>query len=269
MKVIIVGCGWLGQQLAAVLCRTGYQVTATRRSVAALADLPAGVAGIALDLNTPLVADEALNAIFNDAIVICAIAPGRQQPGNNYIQSLQRLSAVMQQAGSRGVLHFSSSGIYQGLDGDADETADLQLQHPRVQLLAGGEQALQQFGGCITLRLAGLMGPGRQPGHFVAGKTLPDPDAPVNMLHSNDIIAAVQRILALPALSPAIYNLCCPVPVSRRVFYQQAAALAGSEVEFAVYTDTQRRVNPQRFIAQYGFHYCYQSACDALADCDC
>lgn len=269
MKIVIVGCGWLGQQLAAVLSSAGHQVYATRRSAAALADLPAGVKGIALDLNQPAVADATLDSIFHAAVVICAIAPGRQQPGNNYIQSLQQLSAVMQQAGSRGVLHFSSSGIYQGLDGDADETADLQLQYPRVQLLAGGEQALQQFGCCITLRLAGLMGPGRHPGRFAAGKTLPDPAAPVNMLHSNDIVAAVQTILAQPAFSPAIYNLCCPVPVSRRVFYQQAAVLAGSEVEFSLHTDTQRWVNPQRFIAQYGFRYRYQSACDALADGDC
>ncbi|MDP2714923.1 NAD(P)H-binding protein [Rheinheimera sp.] len=266
MKIVIVGCGWLGQQLAAVLSSTGYQVYASRRSAAALADLPPGVTGITLDLNQAVVTDAALNSIFHAAVVICAIAPGRQQPGNNYVQSLQRLNAVMQQAGSRALLHFSSSGIYQGLDGDADETAELQLQHPRVQLLAGGEQALQQFGCCITLRLAGLMGPGRHPGRFVAGKTLPDPDAPVNMLHSNDIVAAVQSILAQPAFSPAIYNLCCPEPVSRRIFYQQAAVLAGSEVEFALHTDTQRRVNPQRFIAQYGFHYRYQSACDALTD---
>jgi nucleoside-diphosphate-sugar epimerase len=269
MKIVIVGCGWLGQQLAAVLSSAGHQVYATRRSAAALADLPASVKGIALDLNQPVVADAALNSIFHAAVVICAIAPGRQQPGNNYIQSLQQLSAVMQQAGSRAVLHCSSSGIYQGLDGDADETADLQLQHPRVQLLAGGEQALQQFGCCITLRLAGLMGPGRQPGRFVAGKTLPDPEAPVNMLHSADISAAVQSILALPVFGPAVYNLCCPVAVSRRVFYQQATALAGSKVEFALHTGAQRRVNPQRFIAQYGFHYRYQSVCDALAGCDC
>lgn len=266
MKIVIVGCGWLGQQLAGVLSRAGHQVYATRRSVAALTELPVGVKGIALDLNQAVVADAALHRIFQSAIVVCAIAPGRQQPGNNYIQSLQRLAALAHQADSKAILHFSSSGIYYGLDGNTDETAELQLQYPRVQLLADGEQALQQFGCCITLRLAGLMGPGRHPGRFVAGKTLPDPDAPVNMLHSNDIVAAVQHILALPALSPAIYNLCCPVPVSRRIFYQHAAALAGSEVKFALHTDTQRRVNPQRFIAQYGFHYRYQSACDALTD---
>lgn len=268
MKVIIVGCGWLGQQLAAALCRTGYQVTATRRSVATLADLPASVAAIALDLNAPPVNDEALNAIFNNAVVICAIAPGRQQPGNNYVESLQQLTALMQGAGSRGVIHFSSSGIYQGLDGDTDETAELLLQQPRVQLLAAGEQALQQFTPCITLRLAGLMGPGRHPGRFIAGKTLPEPLAPVNMVHSADIIAAVQSLLALPALSSAVYNLSCPAPVSRQTFYQQAAAMLGSKVDFDLPTNIQRRVDPQRFIRQLGFHYRYRSACDALTDCD-
>lgn len=42
-KVLIIGCGWLGQQLAPVLAAAGYQVFGSRRTQAAAETLPAPI----------------------------------------------------------------------------------------------------------------------------------------------------------------------------------------------------------------------------------
>jgi nucleoside-diphosphate-sugar epimerase len=269
VKVVIIGYGWLGKLLAPDLTAAGHRVYVTSRSEQNLAGLPAGVEGRLLNLNQQSAARTTeLSAMFSDAVVLCAVAPGRQSDGSDYVQALQQLNMLIQQANSRAVVHFSSSGIYHGLDGDVDEDRALMLHLPRVNLLASGEAALQQFQCCITLRLAGLMGPGRYPGNWLANKTLPDPDAPVNMVHAADIIAAIQLILARPQLSSALYNLSCPVTISRRSFYKTACLMTGSEVVFAQHTVSQRRVNPQRFITECGFNYRFQSACEGLMFCN-
>jgi len=268
MKVVIVGFGWLGKLLAPHLLAAGHSVYVTRRSNMAEGEVPVCMQSLVLDLNAPAKANEIFADIFDDAVVICAIAPGRQDASNNYVQSLQQLTLLMQQYRSRAVLHFSSTGIYQGLHGEVDETAAILQQQPRVKLLADGERALQQLSSCITLRLAGLMGPGRHPGRYVADKTLPDPDSPINMVHAIDIIAAVQLLLAQPLLPVGVFNLCSPVKITRQKFYQQATALLGNTVAFTQQHSAQRSVNPQQFIGQFGFKYRFASACDALMYCD-
>lgn len=268
MKIILVGCGWLGQQLLPVLTDAGHQIYATCRSVSSLNALPAGTEGYILDLNQPLQQQSSnLTALFRDAVIICAIAPGRQPADNNYVQSLQHLYQLMTEAGSKAAVHFSSTGIYQGLTGRVDESCVPQLQLPRVQLLAAGEQALQQFHCCITLRLAGLMGPGRHPGRAVAGKTLPEPDAAVNMIHAIDIAAALQHLLQRDRWCSAVYNLCCPIALTRKAFYQYATQLAATEVSFATDTTQFRYIDPQKFIRQFDFRYRFASAVDALTYC--
>lgn len=265
MKVVIIGCGWLGQQLAADLIAQGHQVYASRRSSSALRYLPAGATGFVLDLNAPA-EQSSLTTMLHDAIVICAITPGRG-PQQHYITALQQLAGLAMLAGSRQLIHFSSTGIYQGLQGEVDETASLHLTEPRVSLLWQGEQALRQFQPTLTLRLAGLMGPGRHPGYFTAGKTLPDATAPINMVHSADIIAAVKLLLAATPCS-GVFNLSCPLTMLRQDFYQQAAVSAGkTPAIFANESSKGRKVNADKFIRQFNFSYRFAAASEALAYC--
>ncbi len=48
------------------------------------------------------------------------------------------------------------------------------------------------------LRLAGLVGPGRHPGRFFAGKTAPDGEHGVNLVHLQDVIGAITLLLQAP-----------------------------------------------------------------------
>jgi nucleoside-diphosphate-sugar epimerase len=188
--------------------------------------------------------------------------------GGHYGAALTQLAQLMQSAGSLGVVHFSSSGIYQGLAADVDETVVLRHEIDRVATLAQGEAILQQaLPLCITLRLAGLMGPGRHPGRFVAGKTLPNPDGLINMLHADDACRAVQHLLSCNALHSAIYNLSCPLAVTRRQFYQAASEALQTAVSFSDDIVISHRAVPLRFMQHFAFQYRFENAIDALSYC--
>ena len=268
MKIVIVGYGWLGRQLALPLAREGHQLLVTRRSSDVLAKLPATISGQVLNLElSDFTENKQLLELFNAALVVCAIPPGRGDAGNNYQTSLQNLYQLMVRAKSTAVIHCSSTGIYQGNTGQVDESSELFSLHPRVQLLYAGEQALQQFPHCITLRLAGLMGPGRHPGHSVAGKTLSNPNGAVNMVHALDILSAVKTLIADNAWSSGLYNLSCPVLITREEFYLQAAELAQTEVTFVQDATPSRHVLAEEFCRKFDFKYRFSSAADALTYC--
>lgn len=269
-KIVIVGCGWLGQQIAPALA-VDWQVFGTRRSASAAQSLAAPVHGVVLPLdNTEL--SPALQAVFADAWVICTIPPGGRTGGaaTDYLPVLKTLAALCQQAGIKGGIHISSTGVYQGLSGEVDETAALKLETPRVALLAAGEQLLRDTGQWLTLRLAGLMGPGRHPGRFVAGKTLSGASHPVNMIHSADVAQALSAIISHWPLPRRCYNLSSPLRVSKQDFYQAAFAQLGNpeQVSFAAdTTELPRQVLARALEQDTNFRYQFADARLALPNC--
>jgi nucleoside-diphosphate-sugar epimerase len=265
MKVVLLGVGWLGQQLLGPLRSDGHQLLATRQSDSGLASLPADVQGQLLQLPWDWQNGAALQSVFNDAVVICSLPPGwRKQQGQGYLDSLASLAELMQMAGSLACIHLSSTGVYQGLSGDITELSPLQLNDAKAHLLIQGEQLLSQAIPCCTLRLGGLMGPDRHPGRFLAGRVLPDPAGAVNMVHSTDVIRAIRLILQQQAW-PTVFNLCCPELVSRQQFYQQAAAVLQLAAPIpGENAQVSRRVMATSICQQLGFEYHFSSALDAL-----
>ena len=76
-----------------------------------------------------------------------------------------------------------------------------------------------------VVRLGGLIGPGRAPGRFLAGRReLPLGDAPVNLLHLTDAVGVLECILESQA---GATRLTYARPITRRggEFYPAAARL--------------------------------------------
>jgi len=271
-KVVVVGCGWLGQQLATALASAGFDVFGSRQSAAGLAELPAGIQPLLLQLPLTL-PDASVTEIFKDSWLICLIPPaGRQQSTAQYLTQLQNLLDIAISAGVRGLIHCSSTGVYQGLSGDVDELSVEQSSVPensRAWSLLAAEQILQQFPNCITLRLAGLIGPGRNPAWFGQGRTLTGAALPVNLVHALDISRFVLTLLTAPLpVSPRLYNLCCPDHPQKIDFYHAAALQAGlPAVTFVASDEPARRVLSVRSEQLAGFCYQFKSPFQALTSC--
>lgn len=266
-KVVIIGCGWLGQQLGLTLAQAGYQVFGSRQSVAALSQLPPPIRPLLLQLPC-LQPDSELLAILQDAWLICALPPAvRQQGPEHYPAVLNNLAQLAQQAKVRGVIHCSSSGVYVGLSGEVTEQTPLNLAG-KAAYLAAGEQALQQLKPCITLRLAGLIGPGRHPGRFGCSGTLAGADLAVNLVHVADIAAFIQLLLTQPHPASDYVNLCCPQHPTKQQFYPQAAAHLGlPAVSFSAADEPARVVSSAHSQAYAGFSYRFASPLQALDCC--
>ena len=81
-----------------------------------------------------------------------------------------------------------------------------------------------------TVRLAGLIGPGRHPGRFFAGRQeVPNGLAPVNLIHQADAVGLIRK-LAAEDHAPGIFNGCAPDHPARQDFYVRAARVLGVQV---------------------------------------
>ena len=109
------------------------------------------------------------------------------------------------------------------------------------------------------LRLSGLVGPGRHPGRFFAGKTAPDGQQGVNLVPLEDVIAAITLLLQAPK-GGHIYNICAPSHPARNVFYPQMARLLGMEPPHFLESqsnDKGKIIDGSRICNELGFEYQY------------
>lgn len=218
MVVSILGCGWLGKPLGTKLAESGYVVhgsTTREENVAAIRD--AGIDPFVLHTDKLTQAD----ARFFDADVLLISVPHRARAGKAEEYLLQ-IKAVIEAAHSgnvRNILQISTTSVYPDLNREVTEE-DADHQNPIVQ----AENLIRESGIPATvLRLAGLFGPGRHPGKFLAGKTdLKGGDAPVNLIHLDDCIEIIRLIIARNIWNEVL-NACADDHPTRKEFYTKAA----------------------------------------------
>ncbi len=263
-KVSIVGLGWLGMPLALALNARGYQVTGTKTTSDGVeAARMSGIACYELRLTPELVCDaDDLDSVLNvDALVITLPASRTAQGRENYLLAVQQLVNSALAYGVPRVLFTSSTSVYGKGAGNVRESSPLHPETAAGYVLVQLEQWLHALPNTSVdiLRLAGLVGPERHPGRFLAGKThLPDGELGVNLVHRDDVIAAIQLLLQLPAGGHR-YNLCAPKHPTKREFYTEQAQRLGVEVpQFNAESERHGRIiDGQLICRELGFEYQY------------
>ena len=234
MRVLIVGCGYVGQPLGAELARQGHEVFGLRRSATAEKELKA--AGI-----TPLIADitqpDSLKKLPRDfdLVVNCAASGGGGADDYRkiYLEGNRNLLAWLADAPVKNFLYTSSTSVYGQNDGavvtetspvaPAADTAKVLVEAEKLLLAA---VAARKFP-AVILRVAGIYGPER--GHwfkqFLRGEARMEGDGArwLNMIHRDDLIGVIIAALE-KGKGGEIYNAADNTPVSQRDFFAWLAA---------------------------------------------
>ena len=143
------------------------------------------------------------------------------------IDGFERLVRKIEMSEIEAVLFVSSTSVYPDSCKLVSETAGEESpDHPLVDIENLFLQS-RQFRTTIV-RFAGLIGGSRHPGRFFrGGKTVRNPDANVNLIHRDDCIDIIDRIVA-NGLWGETFNACADTHPSKREFYTQAAKMAGA-----------------------------------------
>ena len=198
-KVAIVGLGWLGMPLAMSLSARGWQVTGSKTTQDGVeAARMSGIDSYLLRMEPELVCDsDDLDALMDADALVITLPARRSGPGDEfYLQAVQELvdSALAHRIPR--IIFTSSTSVYGDAQGTVKETTPRNPVTNSGRVLEELEDWLHNLPGTSVdiLRLAGLVGPGRHPGRFFAGKTAPDGEHGVNLVHLEDVIGAVRQL---------------------------------------------------------------------------
>ena len=230
MTISILGCGWYGLPLAKDLVAKGYKVNGSTTSADKLSVLNAdGITPFLIDLK----AETKLNAeFFNADVLVISIPPkSRTGEGAEYVPKLQRVIDAIKVSPIKKVVLISSTGVYADLNKIVTEETDPQPNTPAGKILLEAEQLFSSQTAFKTtiIRFGGLLGPGRDPGRFFAGKkNIPNGMSPVNLIHLIDCIGIANAVIEHDIFG-YILNGCTPHHPTKADFYTQATAKANLE----------------------------------------
>jgi nucleoside-diphosphate-sugar epimerase len=222
-SILVLGCGWVGFPLAKRLKKEGHQVSGTTRSSGDGETFEAaGIGHFTCEVGKDVIFPEGFIESLHTLIIAYPLAARRMSEPDEYMNHVAWLKKMLfdRLSSSTQVILYSSTSVYPENQGEVDENTKI---HPigsgLIQLKY--EEALNELLGnrLVILRLAGLIGPGRHPGHFFAGKVnVPNPYAPVNLVHLDDVITVTSKIIDLK-LESDVCNLCSEVHPERHQFY--------------------------------------------------
>ncbi len=226
-RLLIVGCGYVGRELARRAAARGWAVRAvvrTPHSAAALAK--DGIDAVAGDASQP----ELWRGLGPppDAVVACA-APGRGEAAA-YEAVYQRLAVrAARFAAGRPFLFTSSTSVYAQEDGsEVTEDSPAEPASATGRILRAAEDACLGAGGCVA-RVTGIYGPGRSVWlrRFREGTAALDGHGSrwLNQAHRDDIAAGILFLVERGAAG--IFNLSDNEPVRQRDLFMWLAERLG------------------------------------------
>jgi nucleoside-diphosphate-sugar epimerase len=273
MRVLIVGCGYVGLPLGTSLARQGHAVFGMRRSVSAESDLvSAGIHPLWGDITRP--EDLARLPAPFDWVVNCAASGGTVDDYRRvYLEGTRNLIRWLAPMPPRKFVYTSSTSVYGQNDGllvnessptePAAETAQVLVQTEKYLL-----DAEQRIGfPAMILRLAGIYGPGR--GYWfrqylrnearIEGRG----NRILNMIHRDDAVGCIIAALQF-GRTGHVYNTVDDEPASQLDFFQWLSASLNREMPPSVPEDAKtlrkrglsnKKVSNQKLKAELGYQF--------------
>jgi nucleoside-diphosphate-sugar epimerase len=272
LSILIVGCGYLGERVAARCLAAGQRVFATTRRPDRAEELRRlGVEPVVCDV----LGAATVPAFPEVDVVLYAVGYDRGGAGglnmrDVYVVGLANVVEKLPLTGR--LLYASSTGVYGQVAGEGvDETAATEpVEEGGKVVLAAEELLRQRRPDAVRLRFAGMYGPGRllRRQAVTAGEPIVgDPEKWLNLIHIDDAVTAV--LAAARARPGEIYNVADDLPARRREFYTRLAELLGAPpprfVAAALGTEaTNRRVVNRRLRQELGVALRYPSFVEGL-----
>ncbi|HXV37483.1 MAG TPA: SDR family oxidoreductase [Myxococcota bacterium] len=230
-KILIAGCGYVGEALGKLLLADGHEVWGLRRNPRSL---PAGIASIAADLTQ---ASDLRDLPAGLDCVFYLVSPNGSEDAlyrHAYVDGLRGLLAALERHRQRPRLLFASStAVYWQRHGEwVDEESETAPEHwSGTRILEGERLALGSLPSTTVVRFGGIYGPRRT--RLIdcvrSGRATYRDDPPhyTNRIHRDDCAGALRHLMSLDA-PESIYLAVDNEPVEERTLLLWLAGVMGS-----------------------------------------
>lgn len=265
MIVSIVGCGWLGLPLGKKLVSLGDQIkgsTTTHQKLDVLSR--EGILPFYLKVDQfKIVMNDA--DLFECHTLVINLPPGRNQDNVELTYPAQ-IKWIIKKAKEHNIQHIvfvSSTGVYTNTNALTDENGSCKPTKlsGRAMLMAESHVRDSDIPWTI-LRMSGLVGGSRQPGKWFSGKVgIPNGDTPVNMIHRDDCLEALNHIIHSKATND-IFNLSAGMHPIKKDFYKAQSIKIGVKAPgFLDGIAAHKIVDNSKFKTVFNFEYLHDNPC--------
>jgi nucleoside-diphosphate-sugar epimerase len=230
-KISIFGCGWLGKPLASSLIKQGYNIKGSTTSESKLSEFQE------IGINPYLISiDELLENIspFLDSDILIVALPSKN------IEGFRNLISYIEKSSVKKVIFISSTSVYGNSNEIVTEESETQSSPlATIEMLFKNSTHFET----TIIRFAGLFGYNRKPGNFFKdGRKIPNPDGFVNMIHQDDCIQLIEKVIKKNAWSQ-IFNGCADTHPTRRDFYTKCSLDIGfKKPDFEEVAEIQQKI---------------------------
>jgi nucleoside-diphosphate-sugar epimerase len=276
MRVLIVGCGYVGLPLGAELVRQGHEVFGLRRGPEGSETLAAaGIKPLAGDITKP----EDLRSLPGpfDWVVntVSSTRGGEEEYREVYLQGTRNLADWLAGTSVKKYVYTSSTSVYGQTDNSiVKESSPTEPKNATSQVLVETEKFLldafqTRAFPAIILRAAGIYGPER--GHLFLqylkneARIASKGERIINMVHRDDLVGII--IAALTSGRPGeIYNAVDDEPVAQIHFFRWLSETLGKNMPpFATEEEnaqrkrglTQKKVSNRKVKMELGYRFKY------------
>ena len=274
MRVLIIGCGYVGIPLGAELVRLGHEVFGVRRSSDADAELKeAGIHPLVADISRREDLDK-LPGPFDWVVnTVASTQGGPAEYEQVYLNGTRHLIDWLSANPPKKFVYTSSTGVYGQNDGSlVKESSPTEPQTDTGKILVETEKILfdaaqQKKFPAVILRVAGIYGPDR--GHLfqqycrneakMAGKG----ERLINMIHRDDVVGAIVAALK-SGRAGEVYNAVDDEPVAQIHFFRWLSETLGKymppfsaeeEVAQSKRGITQKKVSNRKLKMELGYQF--------------
>lgn len=214
-KISILGCGWLGKPLAVSLMKKGFTVKGSTTSEEKLGEFQEiGITPFVISIDY---LTHNISAFLDSEILIVAL-PSKD------IEGFKNLICHIEKSPVKKVIFISSTSVY-GNSNEmiTEESETLPSALATIEMLFKNSTHFET----TVIRFAGLFGYNRKPGNFFKdGRKIPNPEGFVNMIHQDDCIQLIEKIIEKNAWNQ-IFNGCADTHPTRKEFYTKCTLAIG------------------------------------------
>lgn len=231
-RIGVLGCGWLGLPLAESLFAEGLEVNGTTTSLDKLSVLKEkGIKPFQISISEKEISGN-IDAFLSSLDVLIINIPPKLRgkgPKESYIEKIKLLHKAIKRSDVKNIIFASSTAVYGDIKGKVTEKAEPKPSTESGKQLLECENLLKRDPelNSVIIRFGGLIGPNRHPITMLSGKeNLSGGNAPVNLIHLDDCIGIIKKIIELNHFNDVL-NAVYPAHPTKKTYYTQEAKKRG------------------------------------------
>lgn len=245
-KIGIVGLGWVGIPLGEQLVNaenTVYGTVTSKKEDPRLKNIHQ----FTLKLTPETILPEEFHSCDQVIITIPPSAEHYEKGVISIIKSLEKPHISL----------LSSTGVYGNLEGEIDEKSPTAPNRESTKKIVAVENALKEYHpqNFSIFRLAGLVGPGRNPSNFFKKRgVIPSPLSTLNIVHLRDVTHAIEFTLNQSIL-PEIVNVVAPFHPTKGTFYTKISESFGKSIPELGKKEEINRIIVSKFLLEKKYEF--------------